>query len=131
MWRGSVLCVGALALLAGLSFAACSSNGADKSVPPSATCTGTPVSATGMDTVDSISENVDTTCASVVGYLSWKNGATGSSCTDPVDCTPVCVPCPNGTHHTFATWCNQGQCAAPADVACMIAGTPGLTACSN
>jgi hypothetical protein len=81
--------------------------------------------------LDSISENVDTTCASVVGYLAWKMGATGSACTSPTDCTPVCVPCPNGTHQSLATWCDHGLCAAPGDVACAIAGTPGLKSCSS
>jgi hypothetical protein len=94
-------------------------------------CADSPVSATEPNSVASISENVDTTCVAVIGSEPWKDFAAGSPCTDPLDCTPVCVPCPNGTHHTLATWCDQGHCAAPADVACMVAGTPGLAACSN
>src|SRR5215470_17856498 len=122
MSRGLESCVGAL--LASLSFVACGSSGSKATLPPTATCVDSPVSATEPNSVTSISENVDTTCASVVGFEPWKMGATGSACTDPLDCTPVCVPCPNGTHHTLATWCDQGHCASPADVACMIAGTP-------
>ncbi len=87
--------------------------------------------ATGTDTVASLSENVDTTCAALAGYTTWKNGATGAACTSPLDCTPVCCPCPNGTHHTLAAWCNQGRCAAPGDVACMIDGTANLAGCSS
>jgi hypothetical protein len=94
-------------------------------------CAGAAETATESDSVASISENVDTTCASVVSYTTWKNGAVGSSCVQPLDCTPVCCPCPNGTHHTLAGWCNHGQCAAPGEVACMVQGTPGLVACSN
>jgi hypothetical protein len=110
---------------------ACGSNGADKrALPLAATCTGPAEMATEANSVASISENVDATCASVQGFETWKMGATGSACTDPLDCTPVCCPCPNGTHHTLAAWCNQGQCAAAADVACMIAGTT-LNSCSN
>jgi len=115
----------------GLLGAACGkSNGLlppnDAAVPPSATCSGAPQASTEARSVDSISENVDSTCASVAGYLPWKNGATGSACTDPGDCTPVCVPCPNGTHHALSSWCNHGVCAGPEDVACVVAGTPGL-----
>ena len=88
------------------------------------------MAATEASSVDSISENVDTTCASVVGYLAWKSGAAGDACTTPLDCSPVCVPCPNGTHHTLASWCDHGVCAAPDDVACMVAGTP-LKSCST
>jgi hypothetical protein len=99
-------------------------------VPPAATCTGTPVAATEAQSVDSVSEDVDATCESVAGFIDWKMGATGSACTGPSDCAPVCVPCPNGTHHSLASWCNHGDCAAPADVACMIAGTPSLASCS-
>lgn len=102
----------------------------DGGVPPAATCSGSPETATGAKSVDSISEDVDTTCASVAGYLSWKMGATGSVCTDPVDCSPVCVPCPDGSHHTLASWCNGGTCAAPGDVACMVLGTP-LKSCGT
>lgn len=99
-------------------------------VPPAASCTATPITVTEPRSIDSISENVDTTCASVAGYLSWKNGATGSACTDPIDCSPVCCPCPNGTHHTLATWCNHGVCASPQEACCAISGTAGLQGCS-
>jgi hypothetical protein len=98
--------------------------------PPSATCTGAPIMNTEAKSADSISENVDTTCASVAGTLPWKMGTMGSACATPTDCSPVCVPCPNGTHHTLASWCSHGQCAAPGDVACMIQGTPGFASCS-
>jgi hypothetical protein len=101
----------------------------DAAVPPAATCTGAPEMATEDKSVDSISENVDSTCARVAGYLPWKMGAAGSPCTDPVDCSPVCVPCPNGTHYTLASWCNHGTCAAAGDVACMVQGTT-LASCS-
>jgi len=118
-----------------LSFAAslvvgCGS-GSGTRLPAPAVCTGSPQTATEANSVASISENVDTTCASIAGDINWKNGATGSSCAQPLDCTPVCCPCPNGTHHTAAAWCNQGLCAAPEDVACMVNGTSGLTGCSN
>jgi hypothetical protein len=105
--------------------------GAGGSLPPAATCAGAPVMATEAKSVDSISENVDQTCASVAGDVPWKMGATGSACTTPNDCSPVCVPCPNGTHHSLATWCDHGTCAAPGDVACMVLGTPGLASCSS
>jgi hypothetical protein len=98
---------------------------------PAASCTsGDAVSATEPDSVDSISENVDTTCAAVATYLPWKMGAVGSACTDPIDCSPVCCPCPNGTHYTAATWCNDGLCAEPTAVACMVLVTGSLGGCS-
>jgi hypothetical protein len=87
------------------------------------------MTATEANSVDSVGENVDTTCASVVGYLPWRSGAAGDACMSPTDCAPVCVPCPNGTKHTLASWCNHGVCAAPGDVACMVAGSP-LKSCS-
>jgi hypothetical protein len=99
--------------------------------PLAATCTGQVLTATQPGSVDSVSENVDSTCSSVVGAVAWRNAATGSICKTPADCTPVCVPCPNGTHHTLASWCNKGFCAAPDVVACMVAGTPGLASCST
>jgi hypothetical protein len=117
--------------VAGVFFTACGSSSSTTTLPATPTCTGSAETATEVDSVDSLSENVDLTCASVVNDMAWKNGATGSSCTQPADCTPVCCPCPNGTHHTLASWCNQGQCAAPGDVACMVNGTPGLVGCSN
>ncbi|HVX94129.1 MAG TPA: hypothetical protein VHK47_04375 [Polyangia bacterium] len=125
----------ATGLLAGL----CLSSGCGKSngllpaveLPPAATCTGQVLTATENSSVDSISENVDSTCVSVVDFLDWKYAATGAACKTPLDCTPVCVPCPNGTHHTLASWCNEGICAAPNVVACMVAGTPGLARCSK
>jgi hypothetical protein len=104
---------------------------ANTALPVPAMCTGSAETATEVNSVASISENVDTTCASVVSDMAWNNGAIGSACTQPLDCTPVCCPCPNGTHHTLAAWCNQGHCAAPGDVACMIEGTADLAACSN
>jgi hypothetical protein len=116
--------------VAGAFLAACGSN-TDTALPSTVTCAGSAQTATEADSVASISEDVDNTCASVVSYTTWKNGASGSVCTQPLDCTPVCCPCPNGTHHTLAAWCNEGHCAAPGDVACMIEGTPGLVACSN
>jgi hypothetical protein len=126
---------GLLAIGSVLAVAACSSGSSttvpDAALPAAAMCTSASETATGTGTVASLSENVDATCASIVGYTTWKNGATGSACTGPLDCTPVCCPCPNGTHHTLAAWCDQGQCAAPADVACMVNGTPGLAACSS
>jgi hypothetical protein len=94
-------------------------------------CADAPVAATEASSVAEVSENVDTTCASVVDFYTWKMGATGSACSAPLDCTPVCCPCPDGTHHALAGWCDHGQCAAPADVACMIAGTPRIDGCSN
>jgi hypothetical protein len=127
--RGWVLGIGLLAASCGKSDGLLPPN--DAGVPPAATCTGAPEMPTEANSVDSISENVDATCAAVAGYLPWKSGATGSACTDPVDCSPVCVPCPNGTHHTLASWCNHGACAAPGDVACMVAGTPSLKSCSS
>jgi hypothetical protein len=117
-------------LVAGTLVLSCGSSGGKAPLPPAALCTGAAETATEANSVASISENVDTTCASVVGSEHWKMGATGSPCTGPLDCTPVCCPCPNGTHHTLATWCNQGQCAAAADVACMIEGTP-LASCGT
>jgi hypothetical protein len=103
---------------------------ASHAAPPAATCTGGPTTVTESRSIDSISENVDGTCASVVGFVMWKMGATGSSCSDPSDCTPVCCPCPNGTHHSLATWCNHGTCAAGTDACCAILGTSGLASCS-
>ena len=121
-----------VAFVGGLSIVACSADkGGNSPLPAAAMCTGAAQTATETNSVASISENVDTTCASVVGSETWKMGATGSTCTNPLDCTPVCCPCPNGTHHTLASWCNQGQCAPPADVSCMVQGTPGLPGCSN
>ena len=129
MPRGSGFCAGAL--IAWLSLGACGgSGGSNPQLPPAAMCADSPVSATAPSSVASISENVDTTCAAVVGFETWGMAATGSTCANPLDCTPVCCPCPNGTHHTLAAWCDQGHCAAPADVACMVAGT-NLSACSN
>jgi hypothetical protein len=104
---------------------------AGNALPPAATCMGMPILDMEAKSVDSISENVDSTCASVMAYLPWKMGAAGSACATPTDCAPVCVPCPNGTHHTLASWCSHGQCAAPGDVACMIQGTPGFASCSS
>jgi len=106
-------------------------DGGDAALPPAATCTGAPVAATESQSIDSISENVDSTCASVVGYLPWKTFVAGDACTTPTDCSPVCVPCPNGTYHTLASWCDHGKCAAAGDVACVIAGTPGLKSCAS
>lgn len=105
-------------------------DGSASGLPPAASCTATPVAVTEAKSLDSISENVDATCAAVVGFVDWKMNATGAACATPTDCSPVCVPCPNGTHHSFATWCNHGLCAAPADVACAVAGTSGLAGCS-
>jgi hypothetical protein len=99
--------------------------------PLAATCTGQVLTATENSSVDSISENVDKTCVSVVDAVNWQYAVTGAACKTPADCTPVCVPCPNGTHHSLASWCNHGKCAAPAEVACMVAGTPGLASCSK
>src|SRR5207249_140094 len=46
----------------------CGSGGdSSKPAPPSATCTAGPASATEQNSVTSISENVDSTCASVAG----------------------------------------------------------------
>jgi hypothetical protein len=100
-------------------------------MPVAATCTGAAITVTESNSLDSIGENVDATCDSVSGFLAWKMGATGSACTNPIDCTPACVPCPSGARHTLAGWCNHGVCAGPADVACAIAGTPGLKSCSD
>jgi hypothetical protein len=100
-------------------------------LPAAATCTGPPVADTEAKAVDSISEDVDGTCASVAGFLPWKAGLPGSACSTPTDCAPVCVPCPNGTHHSLASWCSHGQCAGPDAVACVILGTPGLQGCST
>src|SRR5262245_28323893 len=96
-------------MVVGTLIAACGSDKKGVTPPPAAMCTGAPQTATEANSVASISENVDTTCVSVVGFETWKMGATGSACTDPLDCTPVCVPCPNGTHHTLASWCDYGQ----------------------
>ena len=110
--------------LGGLSFGAgCSGTSSGGPLPPAATCDATPVSATAPNSVTSISENVDSTCASVVGKAPWKAGAPGAPCADGLDCAPVCVPCKNGTHHTLATWCNNGVCETPGHVACMVLGT--------
>jgi hypothetical protein len=129
---------GVWAVFTALSVASCGkSNGllppddGGSVLPPAATCTGAPLVDAEAMSADSISENVDATCASVAGYLPWKMLATGAACVSPNDCSPVCVPCPNGTHHTLASWCNHGQCAAPGDVACMIEGTTGFKSCSD
>jgi hypothetical protein len=98
--------------------------GSSNGVPPSATCTAGPVMSTEARSIDSIGENVDTTCVSVVGFLPWKMAATGATCTTPTDCSPVCVACPNGTHHALASWCNHGKCASPEAVSCVVLGTP-------
>src|SRR4029079_17015754 len=126
-WGGSL---GLGFAVTGTLMVACGSTGGKPPLPSAAMCTGPDQTATEANSVASVSENVDTTCASVVGFEHWKMGATGSACTDPLDCSPACCPCPNGTHHTLAAWCNQGQCAAPADVACMIEGTP-LASCGT
>jgi hypothetical protein len=111
------------------SDAATDSTGAG--LPPAALCTGAPVSTTEKASINSLGENVDLTCASVVGILNWRMGATGSSCTSPLDCTPVCCPCPNGTHHSLTAWCDHGLCAAPEAVACALLGTPVGSYCDN
>jgi hypothetical protein len=97
---------------------------ADGGLPPAAMCTSTPVTATEANSVASLGENIDTTCASVVGIFAWKMHATGSACTSPLDCSPVCCPCPNGTQHTLAAWCDHGQCATGDRVSCMVLGSP-------
>jgi hypothetical protein len=126
----SVIGAGLGFMVTGTFLVACGSNGNKAPLPSAAMCTGPAQTAPEANSVASISENVDTTCASVVGFEHWKMGAIGSACTSPLDCTPVCCPCPDGTHHTLAGWCNQGQCAAGADVACMIDGTP-LSSCDT
>jgi hypothetical protein len=103
--------------------------GGPVALPPAATCTGTPVAATAANPIDSVGEDLDATCAAAVGFLDWKMGATGSPCTAPSDCSPVCVLCPTGPNHTLAAWCDGGHCAAPSDIACAVAGTP-LKSCS-
>ena len=110
--------------VASLSFGGgCSSSSSGGPLPPAATCDATPVAATAPNSVTSISENVDSTCESVVGKAPWKAGAPGAQCTNGLDCAPVCVPCKSGTHHTLATWCNNGLCETPGRVACMVLGT--------
>jgi hypothetical protein len=103
----------------------------DAGVPPSSVCRSGPVTATETHSVDSIGENVDTTCASVAGKLAWKGGPPGSSCTDPIDCAPVCCACPTSAYHTFATWCDHGRCAAPESVCCMVLGTALGASCGQ
>jgi hypothetical protein len=124
----SLVVVGLWALTFG---GGCSSSGSGSSgpLPPAATCNAAPVAATAQNSVTSISENVDSTCESVVGTAPWKTGAPGAPCTDPLDCAPVCVICKSGTHHTLATWCNDGVCETPEHVACMVLGTT-LNGCS-
>jgi hypothetical protein len=93
------------------------------SLPAAATCSGAGIQVTEARSVTSLGENVDTTCASVVGFMTWKMGAAGSACVTPSDCTPVCCPCPNGTHHSLTAWCDHGLCATPDEVACVVKGT--------
>jgi len=107
--------------------AACSSS---SSLPPSASCDSGPVMATGVNVVSAAGEDVDSTCAAVSHEFAWKAGAAGSACSDPLDCAPVCCVCPGRAAHALATWCDQGLCAAPADVCCMVLGTT-LKACAG
>jgi hypothetical protein len=105
-------------------------DGGDAALPPAATCTGPALQATETNSVISVSEVVDITCASVVGYAEWRSGAGGAACASPLDCAPTCVPCPTGSRHTLASWCNHGVCASSDDVACAILGTP-LKSCGT
>ena len=98
--------------------------------PPAAVCTSTPVAATEANSVDSLGEDVDATCASVAGILNWKLEPAGSNCTSPLDCSPVCSPCPNGKQHALTAWCDHGQCATADRVSCMVLGTP-LKSCGT
>lgn len=121
--------VSTAATIAGL-FLACSGS-KDAPLPLSASCNGMPIADMQARSADSIGENVDSTCASVAHDLQWKMQPTGSTCTDPIDCTPVCCICANGTHHALTTWCNEGKCAAPETVCCMVLGTTLGTACGS
>jgi hypothetical protein len=111
--------------------AACgSSSGGSVTLPPSATCTSDAGVAAQANSVDAVGENLDTTCGAVIGDLPWKMGATGSPCAQPIDCSPACCPCSNGTYRVLATVCDHGTCAAPAAVCCIVLGTP-LKACGS
>jgi uncharacterized protein DUF1566 len=110
--------------------AAGSAGAGGTTAPPAATCTSTPVAATEANSVDSLGEDVDATCASVAGILDWRMKAAGSSCTSPLDCSPVCSPCPNGSQHALTAWCDHGQCATADRVSCMVLGTP-LKSCGS
>jgi hypothetical protein len=60
----------------------------------------------------------------------WVWLVAGSACSDPLDCAPVCCPCPKGNVFALSTWCNNGACADPETVCCMVLGTP-LNACDD
>jgi hypothetical protein len=95
--------------------------------PVAARCTGAPVIETDAKAVIGISANADMTCESVDRFFPRNGeGLAGESC----GCRPDCAPCPNGTSYALVAWCNHGKCAAPGDVACMVAGTPALAGCS-
>jgi hypothetical protein len=117
-------------VLAGTALAACSSSKSSAPTPPAATCSSGPVAATAPNSVSAAGEDVDTTCASVTGAFTWGAADAGASCVNPLDCAPVCCPCPNGNAHALATWCNAGKCAPPEMVCCMVLGTT-LNACSG
>jgi hypothetical protein len=92
-------------------------------LPAAAMCATAPVAETEANSVASVGETNDTTCASVVHVFTWRMDAAKVACASPLDCTPVCVACPDGKHHALAAWCDQGVCASSADVACMVAGS--------
>jgi hypothetical protein len=80
--------------------------------------------------IDAVGENLDTTCGSVAGDLPWKMGATGSPCMQPIDCSPACCPCSNGSYRVLASFCDHGACAAPDTVCCVVLGST-LKACGG
>ena len=119
-------------LVAGCLFAAspaCQSQELEPT-PPAGRCDAAPVTATQANSVSASGEDVDTTCVSVAGTLKWKSGAAGSPCASPLDCAPVCCPCSDGSHYALSTWCDQGTCAPPNTVCCMVLGTT-LRACGG
>src|SRR6202034_4032087 len=83
------------------------------SVPLSASCSANPVTATQPDSVSAAGSPDDGSCVSVTATFPWQSGDAGSACSDPLDCAPVCCPCPNGNVFALSTWCNNGACADP------------------
>jgi hypothetical protein len=84
-------------------------------------CASSPVTVTEPGSIASASNNGG--CEGATSLVTWGDGAPGSACTDPTQCRPTCCACQTAGRSALTSWCNQGVCAAPADVCCALAGT--------
>jgi len=113
------------AVLASAGAMSCSSESTPTNSHPTQgpACTGSPISVTEMDAVDSAGDTLNNICLLDGESVSWKTGAPGTGCQGPADCAPVCCQCAAAGHEALTSWCDHGTCATAEQVCCALLGT--------